>query len=142
MNSSSVFLEANLIHQCSYQVDATTVNRFDVSWGCRVRDIINAKSFSFVLYRDRHFVGLTAAGNENVFSTILMISVKDGVGQSLSQCDFNVAHGFRNTAAIPEQEHKLVHEGRNRSHFAWQGTLQSDAWAVVGFLFYIMRCRH
>src|SRR4029077_10036962 len=97
----------------------------------------NVKAFSFVLYLDRHFVGLTAAGNMDVFSTILMISVKDGVCQGFPQHDFNVTHAFRNTAAISQQEHKFVHEGRNRSHFAWQGALQSDVRAAV-----IVRCRH
>jgi hypothetical protein len=67
----------------------------------------------------------------DVFSTILMISVNDCVCQGLPQCDFDVAHAFRITAAIHEQEHELVHEGRNRGHFAWQGPLQSDVRAAV-----------
>jgi hypothetical protein len=66
-----------------------------------------------------------------------MISVNDGVCQGFAQCDFNVAHAFRNTAALPEQEHEPVHEGRNGSHFAWQGVLQSNVRAPV-----IMRCFH
>src|ERR1700683_685549 len=119
MNDGSTFLEANFIHQCSHHVDATAVNRSDVFWGCRVRDIINVKSSSFILYRDRYFARLTAAGNMDVFSTILVISVNDGVCHGFPQCDFNVAHARGNTAAIPEQEHEFVHEGRNRSHFAW-----------------------
>ncbi len=72
-----------------------------------------------------------------MFSTILMISVNDGVCHGFPQRDFNVAHPFRNTAAIPEREHEFVHERRNRSYFAWQGALQSDARAPV-----IMRYRH
>jgi hypothetical protein len=40
------------------------------------------------------------------------------------------------------KEHELVHEGRNRSHFAWQGALQGAVRAAVGFLFYIIRSRH
>ena len=68
---------------------------------------------------------------------ILMISVNDGVCQGFPQRDFNVARPFRNTAAIPEQEHEFVHEGRNRSHFAWQRALQSDVRAAV-----IMHYRH
>jgi len=55
----------------------------------------------------------------DVFSTILMISVNDGVCQGFPQCDFNVAHAFRNITGIPEQEHEFVHERRNRSYFAW-----------------------
>jgi hypothetical protein len=73
----------------------------------------------------------------DVFSAILMISVNDGVCQGFPQRDLNVALPFRNAAAIPEQEHEFVHEGRNRSHFAWQGALQSDMRVPV-----IMRCRH
>ena len=63
--------------------------------------------------------------------------MNDGVCQGFPQRDFNVAHPFRNTAAIPEQEHEFVHERRNRSHFAWQGALQSDVRAAV-----IVRYRH
>jgi DNA-binding IclR family transcriptional regulator len=44
---------------------------------------------------------------------------------------------FRNAAAIPQQEHELIHEKRNRGYFAWQGALQSDVRASV-----IMRYRH
>jgi hypothetical protein len=66
-----------------------------------------------------------------------MISMNDGVCQGLAQCDFNVAHAFRNTAALPEQEHEPVHKRRNGSHFAWQGVLQSDVRAPV-----IMRSPH
>src|ERR1700747_2617374 len=73
----------------------------------------------------------------DVFSMIFMISVKDSVCQGFPQCDFNVTHAFGHTAAISQQEHKFVHERRNRSHFAWQGALQSDVRAPV-----IMRYRH
>src|SRR5579872_2745824 len=73
----------------------------------------------------------------DVFSTILVISVNDGVCQGFPQRNFNVAPASRNTAAIPEQEHEFVHEGRNRSHFAGQGPFQSDVRISV-----IMRCRH
>jgi hypothetical protein len=73
----------------------------------------------------------------DVFSTILMISVNDRVCQAFPQRDLNLAHALRNTAAIPEQEHEFVHEGRNRSHFAWQGPLRSDVTVSV-----IMRYRH
>jgi|SRR6516162_2410428 hypothetical protein len=34
--------------------------------------------------------------------------------------DVNFALALRNTAALPEQEHEPIHEGRNGSHFAWQ----------------------
>src|SRR6266481_3388608 len=73
----------------------------------------------------------------DVFSMILMISVNDGVCQGFPQRDFNVGHALGNTAAIGEQGHEVVHEGRNHSHFAWQGALQSEVRAPV-----IMRCRH
>jgi hypothetical protein len=64
-----------------------------------------------------------------------MISVNDGVGHGFPQCDFNVAHALGNTAAIAEQEHEFVNEGRNRSHFAWHGALQSDVGPAVDFFF-------
>jgi hypothetical protein len=70
-----------------------------------------------------------------MFSTILMVSVNDGVCQGFPQHDFNVARPLRNTAAMPEQEHEFVHERRNCCHFAWQGALQSEVRAAVGFLF-------
>jgi hypothetical protein len=73
----------------------------------------------------------------DVFSTILTISVNDGVCQGFAQCDLNIAQAFRNTTALPEQEYEPVHEGRNRGHFAWQGALQSDVRTSV-----IMRYRH
>jgi hypothetical protein len=72
-----------------------------------------------------------------MFSAILTISVNNGVCEGFPQCDFYVAHTFSNAAAIPEQEHEFVDKGRNRSHFAWQGALQSDVRAPV-----IMRDRH
>jgi hypothetical protein len=62
----------------------------------------SVESFSFVLYRDRDFVRLTPAINMDVFSRILVISVNDSLGQGFPQCDFDVAHAFRNTSAIPE----------------------------------------
>ena len=76
------------------------MNRSDVFWSCGVRNIVNVKSLSFVLDRDRDFVRLTPAINMNVFSRILPISVNDGVCQGNAIVD--VAHAFRNTAAIPE----------------------------------------
>jgi hypothetical protein len=66
-----------------------------------------------------------------------MISVNHGICQGFPQCDFNVAYTFWNNAALSEQEHEPVHEGRNRSQFAWQGVLQSDMRAPV-----IMGCPH
>src|ERR1700730_555387 len=73
----------------------------------------------------------------DVFSTILTISVNDGVCQGFPQRNFNVAHAFSNAAALPEQEHEFVHEGRNRGHFAWQRALQSDMRTPE-----IICCRH
>ena len=66
-----------------------------------------------------------------------MISVNDRVCEGFAQCDLDVALALRNTAALPEQEHELIHEGRNRSHLAWQRALQFDAGAAV-----IVRYRH
>ena len=71
-------------------------------------------------------ITFTAATNMNVFPGILMISVNDRVCESFTQCDLNVALALRNTAAVPEQEHESIHEGRDRSHFAWQRALQFD----------------
>jgi hypothetical protein len=73
----------------------------------------------------------------DAFSRIFMISVNDGVCQGFPQCDFNVTNTFWNNAALAEQEHEPVHEGGNRSYFAWQGVLQSEMRAPV-----IMRCAH
>src|ERR1700682_1125806 len=67
----------------------------------------------------------------DLFSGVLMISVNDRVCEGFAQCDLNPALAFRNTAALPEKEHEPIHEGRNRSHFAWQSALQFDARAVL-----------
>jgi hypothetical protein len=56
-----------------------------------------------------------------------MISVNDGVCECFTQRNLNVALALWDTAALPDQEHELVHEGRNRRHFAWQRALQFDA---------------
>jgi len=57
------------------------MSRPNVFRSCRVRDIMNVKPVSFVLYCDRHFGRHTVTGNVDVFSNILMISVNDGVCQ-------------------------------------------------------------
>src|SRR5712671_4485769 len=67
----------------------------------------------------------------NMFLEILMISVNDRVCESFAQCDINVALAVRNTAALPEQDHEPIHEGGNRSYFAWQRAFQSDARAAL-----------
>ena len=41
-----------------------------------------------------------------------MISVNDRVCEGFAQCDLNVALALRNTAALPDQAHELIHEGR------------------------------
>ncbi len=61
----------------------------------------------------------------DVFSGALMISVNDRVYEGFAQCDLNVTLAVRN--ALPDQEHKPIYEGRNRTHFAWQRALQVDA---------------
>src|SRR5437667_12507337 len=70
---------------------------------------------------------LQAETNMDVFSGILMISMNDRVCAGFAQCDLNVALALRNAAALPDQEHELIHERKNRSHFAWQRALQFDA---------------
>jgi len=40
--------------------------------------------------------------------------MNDRVSESFAQCDLNVALALRNTAALPEQEHESIHEGRDR----------------------------
>jgi hypothetical protein len=52
MDNNSTFLKANVIHYRFHQVDATAVNRPNPLWSRRIRDVINVKSFSFVLYSD------------------------------------------------------------------------------------------
>jgi hypothetical protein len=73
----------------------------------------------------------------DVFSGVLMISMNDRVCEGFAQCDLNVVLALSGTAALPDQSHELIHEGRNRSHFAWQSALQFDARAVL-----IMGYRH
>jgi hypothetical protein len=85
--------------------------------------LTNVKSWSLVLYRDGDFTRFTAETNVDVLSGVLMISVNDRVCEGFAQCDLNPALALRNTAALPEQEHEPIHEGRNRSHFAWQRAL-------------------
>src|ERR1700730_18296363 len=137
MNDNSTFFEAHFIHQRSHQVDPAAMNGTDVFRGCRIRHLINVESSSLVLYCERDFVRFTAATNMDVFSGVLMISVNDRVCEGFAQCDLNPALALRNTAALPEQEHEPIHEGRNRSHFAWQRALQLDARADL-----IMGHRH
>src|SRR5580692_2093002 len=67
----------------------------------------------------------------DVLSGVLMISVNDRVRESFAQCDLNVALALIGTAALPDQSHEFIHEGRNRSHFAWQRVLQFDARAAL-----------
>jgi len=66
-----------------------------------------------------------------------MISVNNRVCEGLAQCDLNAALALRNTAALPEQEHEAIHEGTNRTDFAWQRALQFEARAAL-----IMGYRH
>ena len=127
---SSAF-ERNFVHGKFHQKNATAMNASDVSRGCRVRDLINVKSLSFVPHRDRDFIKLTAAANMDVFLRVLMISMKDGVCQGLAQCDLTVGLAFRETAALPHQKHELVHEGRNCGHFARQRALYIEVSAAV-----------
>src|SRR5580658_2008165 len=67
----------------------------------------------------------------DVLSGVLMISMNDRVRESFAQCDLNVALALIGTAALPDQSHEFIHEGRNRSHFAWQRVLQFDARAAL-----------
>jgi hypothetical protein len=67
----------------------------------------------------------------DALSGVLMISVNDCVCEGFAQGNLNVALALRNTAALPDQEHELIHEGRNRSHLAWQRALQFDARATL-----------
>ena len=73
----------------------------------------------------------------DVFSGVLMISMNDRVCEDFAQCDLNVSLVSGGTSALRDEEHELIHEGRNRSHFAWQSALQFDARAVL-----IMDYRH
>src|SRR6202451_1977639 len=123
MNDDPTFFEAHFIHQRFHQVNPTTMNGSGILRSSRIRYLSNVKSSSLVLYRDRDFIRFTAATNIDVFSGVLMISVNDRVCEGFAQCDLNPALALRNTAALPEQEHEPIHEGRNRSHFARQRAL-------------------
>src|SRR6202051_3958902 len=137
MNNNSTFFKAHFIHQRFHQVNPTTMNGYGILCSSRIRYLTNVKSWSLVLYRDGDFTRFTAETNMDVFSGVLMISVNDRVCEGFAQCDLNPALALRNTAALPEQEHEPIHEGRNRSHFAWQRALQFDARADL-----IMGHRH
>jgi hypothetical protein len=67
----------------------------------------------------------------DVLSRVLMISVNDCVGEGLTQSDLNLALALGNAAALPEQQHQLIHEGRNRCDFAWQRAFQFEARAAL-----------
>src|ERR1700722_12833163 len=67
----------------------------------------------------------------DVLSGVLMISVNDCVCEGLPQSDLNLALALRNTAALPEQQHQPIHEGRNRSDFAWQRAFPFEARAAL-----------
>jgi short-subunit dehydrogenase len=56
--------------------------------------------------------------------------VKDCVCEGFAQCDLNIALALRNTTALPDQEHELIHEGRNRKHFP-RGKEPSDSGGSV-----------
>ena len=73
----------------------------------------------------------TAQTNSNVFSGILTISVNDRVCEGFAQRALNIALAPRNAAALLDQEHELIDEGRNRSHFAWQRALEVDSRAAL-----------
>jgi hypothetical protein len=64
-----------------------------------------------------------------------MIPVDDRVCESFAQCDLNVALALVSVAALPHQPHEFIHEGRNRSHFAWQRAFQLEARGalVIGY---------
>jgi hypothetical protein len=66
-----------------------------------------------------------------------MISVNDRVCEGFAQCDLNVVLALSSTAALPDQEHEFIHEGRTRSYFAWQRAFPFEARATL-----IVRYRH
>jgi hypothetical protein len=66
-----------------------------------------------------------------------MISVNDLVCEGFAQSDLDIRLALGNTAELPDQQQELIHEGRNRSHLAWQRALQFDARAAL-----IMGCSH
>jgi hypothetical protein len=61
--------------------------------------------------------------------------MNDRVSESFAQCDLDIALALSNTAALPEQEHESIHEGRDRSQFARQRALQFDTRAdlIMGY---------
>src|SRR5580693_365402 len=119
MNDNPTVFEAHFIHQRFHQINPTTMNGSLVLGSRRVGYRSNVKSSSLVFYRDRDFTRFTAAMDMDVLSGVLMISVNDRIRESFAQCDLNVAVALIGTAALPDQSHEFIHEGRNRSHFAW-----------------------
>jgi hypothetical protein len=111
------------------------MNGGDILGSSKIRRPANVKSSSLVLYRDRDSIRLTAATNIDTFSGIPVISMNDRVSESFAQCDLDIALALRNTAALPEQEHESIHEGRDRSQFARQRALQFDTRAdlIMGY---------
>jgi hypothetical protein len=80
----------------------------------------SVKSLPLVSDGDRDIIWCASASNLDMFSWILMIAVYDRVCQGLAHRDFNICLGPRNAAAISDQEHELIHERRDRGHFARQ----------------------
>src|SRR5271168_3965728 len=99
--------------------------------------LITVESSSLVLYCERDFIRFTAETNMDALSGILMISVNDRVCEGFAQCDLNVALALSSTATLSDQGHELIHEGRNRSDFAWQRAFQFEARGAL-----IMGYRH
>jgi hypothetical protein len=60
-----------------------------------------------------------------------MISVNDRVCESFAQRDLNVALALSSTAALLDQDHEFIHEGRNRNDFARQRAFQFEARAAL-----------
>src|ERR1700732_1391010 len=136
MNDNSTFFKAHFIHQRFHQVNPTTMNGSGILGSSRIRYLSNVKSSSLVLYRDRDFIRFTAATNIDVFSGVLMISVNDRVCEGFAQCDLNVALALSSTATLSDQGHELIHEGRDRSDFAWQKVFQFQARAALKIMGY------
>src|SRR6201981_3149976 len=111
------------------------MNGGDILGSSSIRRPANVKSSSLVLSRDRDSIRLTGATNIDAVWGLPVISMNDRVSESFAQCDLDIALALRNTAALPEQEHESIHEGRDRGQLAWQRALQFDARAdlIMGF---------
>jgi len=98
--------EVNLIHQRLHQVDAAAMRRLELLYASWVRKLGAAKSGTFVLNHNGHFlIGHTAAVDVNVLARVFVIAMNHAICQGFSQGDFNVNFVSSNTSAFLYENH-------------------------------------